>query len=134
MGKVKPKSLQTKMVMGVICAVVICLLGLAAMVYLIQSEKVGERGMTAAVPVLLALSSLIGNRICTSSLDNSHMITAAICTGTLLIMMLIGGFILDGPFNGIAANMGSVVAGGLLSCVICLKKPAKSVRRKRRYR
>lgn len=61
------------------------------------------------------------------------MTAALVLLGNLAIVFC-GGLVMDGPFKSVLGKLIALVSGGLIACVICMKKPAKNKKRKKRYR
>ena len=120
--------------LGVACAAVMCLLGLAGLTQMVMMERAGERGADVIVPVLLVLSSLFGCQIAAITASKKPMEAILLTSGSLIMTMIIAGLIMEGPFKDILLNMGAVAAGGAVSCVLCLKSHRKGAHRKKRYR
>lgn len=133
--KVKGKGSEISAVLtGVICAIAICLAGLGGLTQMVLLEKIWEKGSQTVILILLLVSSMIGCLL-TSRTTDKNQITAIMGTVCgLALIMLISGFAIDGAFKSVVLNLGSVMIGGGISCVLCLKKPKKNRFRKRRYR
>lgn len=133
-NKVKVQGNLSGVLTGTGCAILVCLSGLAALTQLVLMGKTGERGIEIVVPVLLLLSSLVGSQVTSHVVNKNQMIGIASTAGAFVLVMVIAGLTMEGMFSRILPNIGAVIAGGVVSCVLCLKKPVKGPRRKRRYR
>ena len=119
---------------GVICAVGICLVGLAGMTQMMQLNKIGERGIQVMIPGLLFLSALVGCLLAVRT-NSTNLLVVIICTVCCFAVLLLAlGLSIDGSFDGVLQKLGAIVGGGGISCVLCLKKPRKNWIRKRAYR
>ena len=135
MGKSKAKDKgMMGLLIGTGVAIAACVGAAAALAQLVVTEKVGEGSADALITVILLLSSVLGNITSITSQGNKPLVSAAITTAVLLLLMVVGGLIIDGKFENCLLRVMAVVAGGLISCIFCLKKSGKPVRRKKRYR
>lgn len=120
--------------LGIGAAVMLVLLLISIASKMIISQKIGEGSAEVLVTLILLVASLTGTGISALLQSNNILKTSILTTCGILLAVVIGALVVDGPFQGVALRTGAILGGGLISCVICMKKGGKTVKRKRRYR
>lgn len=133
--KVKVKNnLAINILIGIAAGMVVSgvLISIAAKMMILQ--KLGEVRVATIATLILLLGTLTGN--CMSvMLQGDHVLrTVAITTTGILLMVVTAAFTMEGPINDMLQRALTILMGGLISCVICMKKKGKSGKRKRHYR
>jgi len=101
---------------------------------LVLIQKIGEGSVSLLAATILFLISAFGN-ILSSMLQGEGIIKiTALHTVGLLCVVIAGALMIDGQFDNILLPVLFVLAGGIVSCVICMKKRRIRMNRKRRYR
>ena len=126
--------LMRPVALGVISSIVVSLIGVMVLSKLQLEDKVGERGIRVGILVLIAVSSLLGSQIAVRSGDKRIMLSAMLTGFAVMVFVLVGGMLLDGPFQNVGPTMIALGAGVGISCVLCMKQQGKGSRRNKRIR
>ena len=126
--------LMRPVALGVISSIVVSLIGVMVLSKLQLEGKVGEGGIRAGLLVLIAVSSLLGSQIAARSEEKRMMLSAMVTGFTGMAFVLIGGMLLDGPFQNVGPTMIAFGVGVGISCVLCMKQQGKGSRRNKRIR
>ena len=126
--------LMRPVALGVISSIVVSLIGVMVLSKLQLEGKVGEGGIRAGLLVLIAVSSLLGSQIAARSEEKRTMLSAMVTGFTGMAFVLIGGMLLDGPFQNVGPTMIAFGVGVGISCVLCMKQQGKGSRRNKRIR
>ena len=126
--------LMRPVALGVISSIVVSLIGVMVLSKLQLEDKVGERGIRAGLLVLIAVSSLLGSQIAARYGDKKTILTAMVAGFAVMVFVLAGGMLLDGPFQNVGPTMIAFGAGVGISCVLCMKQQGKGSRRNKRIR
>ena len=113
-----------------VLAIVILTMGTAQ---LLVTQKIGERCDEILVSATLFIASIIGNVI-TGKLSGNLLLAYSATSISIVLVMIISGCIIDGPFENVMFRIGAVVAGGLFACMTCSKISDNRTKRKRRHR
>ena len=131
-GKVEKHSNGIWLMAGIFSAVMICITILSVVASLLLTGRIKENsGMLVVFPTLF-VSSLIGNCVA-SKLNGVSMQMVPLVTGIIIIIMLIGGLVIDGQFSDIVRPVLAVISGGVVACILCRNRKGKMMKRKKRY-
>ena len=119
---------------GTTAAVALCLVLIFWSAHLQLQGKIGKGSIDVGVVVVLLLSSVLGNWISIKRTQRNKLSVSIVTTATILCIMLISGLAIDGEFKSVLLHLGVVIAGWLISCLLCLNQTSNSRRKKRRYR
>lgn len=120
--------------LGVISSIVVSLIGVMILSKLQLKDKVGEVSIRTGLLALIAVSSLLGSQIAARSGDKRTILTAMVTGFVVMAFMLVGGMLLDGPFQNVGQTMIALGVGVGISCVLCMKQQGKGRRRNKRIR
>lgn len=134
MGKKIKNNMSINILLGVGIAITICLITTAVMAKSLLTGKIGEGSLDLIVSTILLLSVMIGTFVAGKRQSKQEITTIAITTVVVILTLLLCGLLLDGKFCDVPLRIGTVVGGGLISYVLCLKLSGKSPRRKNHYR
>lgn len=112
----------------------ICLILLGVVAQLLLFEKVGEGSTIWLAVAAVLIGTFSGNAIGVKVNKEYGILTTAIHTVCILLLVFLSGLAFDGKFQNVIALMGSVLAGGGLACAVCMKKTRKYQKGKRRNR
>lgn len=118
--------------LGVISSIVVSLIGVMILSKLQLKDKVGEVSIRSGLLALIAVSSLLGSQIAARSGDKRTILTAMVTGFVVMAFMLVGGMLLDGPFQNVGQTMIALGVGVGISCVLCMKQQGKGRRRNKR--
>ena len=116
--------------MACVLMIVILTMGTAQ---LLVAQKIGEKCDEILVSATLFVASIIGNVI-TGKLSGNLLMAYSATSISIMVIMIVSGCMIDGPFENVMFRIGAVIAGGLLGCVICSKNSDNRTKRKRRHR
>lgn len=130
--KKRMRSKTGWLITGSAAALVMCV-GLTALFSkMLLTQRIGEKYVEWLIPAVLLISSLLGN-ILSHRMCGELVPAVPATTISMIVIMLIIGFMMEGPFVNVSMRIGPVLIGGALSCVICLKKTGMRGKRKKRY-
>lgn len=122
---------------GILAAVVVItvtfVLGLVIISHMILNEKIAESGADASIAVLLFCAVFIGGQVLLK-VEERKMIDPIVVGVIIVVMMVLGGFMMDGEFRNIMRNLIAVCVGCALSVLRFVKGPRKKRRRNIGYR
>lgn len=123
----------TGIVIGTIVSIIICILAIAGMSKMLLSGKIGEASIEIGINAVVMISAFLGCLL-TNGLTGKAVLNNIISTITLLCILFLSAFLVDGAFKNVLWRMVSVMVGSLVSCTISLKKSKYQKSPKRRYR
>lgn len=136
MGKItgKESGVIIGSVFGASAAIVSCLILILGMAKLLLQEKLGQGSTDIFISVVLLVSSVLGNWLSIKS-NQKNKLPASIATTVMIASaMVIVGLTIDGKFENVLLRLGAVIAGCVISCLLCLNKSSNSKRIKKHYR
>lgn len=95
--------------------------------------KIGEGNVERIAPLLLFAASTIGCTT-TTKLVGIEMKTPVLVAVINLIIVTCCSLILDGPLQNAWRSLLAILFSCTIACMICMKKPARNVKRKKHYR
>ena len=110
-----------------------CMLGLVLVSFMVLNQTIGDTGTNAAIIGVVLCATFLGARVL-SILNEKTIVFSAIAGVNTLILMVIGGFLMEGNFQGIARNLIAVVVGVVLSLALRRKEGMKKKYKKIGYR
>jgi len=134
MGKQITNIKLSGILAGVGFATVICLCGLAFLTQMVLTDKAGEGSAAIAVPILMLGATWCGCMVTASVMKNNSIPGAAATTVVILLFVIISGLAMDGTYKNVLINVCAILSGGIVSCILCLKKRRKVTARKSLYR
>ena len=134
MGKMSSKKQMniSWTISGLLVGMAACLVLLMGTTMLLLSERIGESSVEILVSGIVLISSF-GANLYTGKMHGEPLCAIFTQSTILIVLMLMGGCLIDGRFDGVWLRSGAVLMGGVSACVICLKKSRKQYKRKRRY-
>lgn len=129
----KHRDAVVSIVSGILLSASILLLltGLAAK--MLVDGKIEEGNIVWLAPLLLFVASVIGCIFASGARKDEIRIPLWITVANLMIVTCCS-FLLNGPFQSVWSSLLAVLFGCVIACVICMKKPARNIKRKKRYR
>lgn len=134
MGKMNGKKTMNIAwtISGLLIGVAACVVLLIGTTMLLLSERIGESSVMILVPGIVLISSF-GANLYTGKMHGEPLGAVLAQSTILIVLMLMGGCLIDGRFYGVWTRIGAVLLGGLSAYIICIKNSKKQHRRKRRY-
>ena len=133
----KPKSRSPVMEMskGVILSIMIILISAAIFALLIHNQTVPDSASGIWRYVTIGVAAFTGCVFGASRIGEKSLIFNAITVGVLVFVFLaVGILFFDGTIRGIGGTLISALAGGAISTLIAMKKPARKTKFKMRSR
>ena len=129
----KRRDTVVSMISGVLISVGILLLltGIASKILI--SGRIGEQNAKWLVLLSLIIASMLGCIIPSFIRQTNATVPMIIAAGNLVLVTCCS-FLMDGPFHSAWETLMVIVLSGTISCVICMKKPARNRKRKKHYR
>ena len=128
----KGKSLMPS-VLGLGAAVLFSLLGTAIMGKLMLAG-IAENTITGiGINIIRFLAVVVGGITACLTGGKENWLPPIVCGLYFLVIVLVG-LLIPGTYGKVYAAMVSVAAGGVCTCLFCLKKQKRNSGRKRRYR
>lgn len=128
------KSPLAYILIGIIGAAIICFMLTAVITKMILSQKIGETSVGILSALVILLASMTGAWLSAMLQGNRFVKTVILTIAGILLTVMIAALAVDGPFQGAVKQVIAIMAGGLVSCVICMKKEGGKYKRKSRYR
>lgn len=119
-------------IFGMLVGIAVCTVLLMGTTMLLLSGRIGESCVEMLVSGIVFFSVFCAN-IYAGKIYDKPLHAASTQVSVLIALMLIGGCLLDGQFDGVWLRTGTALAGGLSAYVICLKKGKKHFKGNRRY-
>ena len=110
----------------------VCIVLLVVTTLLVLSERVGEVSAEILIAGILMTSSFAANLIA-GRMHGVPMAAVPAISTALILLMLVTGCFLEGPFQRVWFSMGAIIGGGISAYMICLKSSKMQHKRKRRY-
>ena len=134
MGKMNGKKTMNIAwtISGLLIGVAACVVLLIGTTMLLLSERIGESSVEILVSGIVVISSF-GANLYTGKMHGEPLAAVLAQSTILIVLMLMGGCLIDGRFYGAWTRIGTALMGGVSAYVICLKKSKKQYKRKRRY-
>lgn len=110
----------------------VCIVLLVVTTLLVLSERVGEASAEILIAGILMASSFAANLIA-GKMHGEPMVAVPAISTALILLTLVTGCFLEGPFQRVWFGMGAIIGGGLSAYMICIKNRKKQHKRKRRY-
>ena len=127
------KNAASKVAFGIGISMILCFLLIVGAAQLVLSEKIGEGGVELLITMILFLSSVTGNYLCAFR-EKQPILIIAVSTLIAMMILFISGLSVDGVFENMLLRFGSLMAGAVISCLLCLKLSCKVKRKKKYYR
>lgn len=118
---------------AVVVTAVVCIFGLVIISHVILNEMIAESGADASIAVLLFCAVFIGGQVLFKN-EERKLIYPVVVGAIVVIMMMFGGFLMDGEFQNISRNLIIVSIGCTLSTLRFLKGSRKKRGRNIGYR
>lgn len=118
---------------AVMVTMAVCLLGIAVISYLLLNGKITETGVDLSIATLLVCAVFIGGQLL-RMVEEKRLLHLIEMGGIVAVMMVTGGFMMEGEFQSISKSLLSVSVGCVLSAISFRKTSAKKRGRNARYR
>lgn len=134
-AKPKTKKPAAEIVKGVILSLMITTVSAAIFAILIHNQTASEAASGIWRIGTIGIAALFGCLFGAGRIGEKSAIYCAIITGVFFFILLaIGILFFDGGVKGIGGNLISAMVGGVISCFIMMKKPARKTKFKIRSR
>lgn len=117
---------------GLLVGITVCTVLLMGTTMLLLSGRIGESSVEILASGIVFFSSFCTN-IYAGKIYDETLIAVLTQSTILVVLMLIGGCLLDGQLHGVWIRTGAAFTGGLLAYMICLKKSKKRYKGNGRY-
>ena len=119
-------------VIGLWTALLACAVMIGISSVAIMNTAVSEEHIDLIVGIMLFLSALTGG-VLTGKLSKNRKTAIVLNTLGLMLVIVCGAMLIDGPLENIWINLCSLLAGSSISCVLCRKRHGWRKRMKYNY-
>lgn len=134
-GRLNENAVVISVAIGTAAALIIGAALTAILTSLIGNERIGSESQDISIFLIRTIAVFFGSVLGTGLCKDKYMITVGLIT-TICFVFLLGAGVLfyDAPIRHFGKGLLSVLAGGVLSCVVGLKPKKKRNKALRRIR